>query len=47
LQIVKVHLGLVEDPPGPRAFRRQQTAAMLEPARGAPGHRAEDVEIAE
>jgi hypothetical protein len=45
LEIVKVCLDLVEEPPGARALRRQQPAPMLEAALRPARHRAQDMEI--
>jgi hypothetical protein len=45
LQVLKVDLDLVEDPPRPRPVRWQEAAAVLEPAMRAARHGAEDVEI--
>ena len=47
MQIAKVRLDLVEQPPGARALRRQQAAAVLETARGASGDGADDVQVGE
>jgi hypothetical protein len=45
LQIPKVPLDLVEEPPGLVALRGQQAAPVLQASRGAAGHGAEDVEV--
>ena len=45
MQIAKVRLDLVEEPPGTLALRRQQAAAVLEAARSASGDGAQDVEV--
>lgn len=42
---MKVHLGLIEEPPGARAFWRQQPAAVLEAPPRPARHRAEDVQV--
>jgi len=47
LQITKVPLDLVKEPPRAVALGGQQTAPVLEAARGAPGDGAEDVEVGE
>jgi len=47
LEIPKVVLRLIKEPPGAVALGRQQTAAVLEAARGAAGDGAEDVEVGE
>jgi hypothetical protein len=47
LQIAKVCLDLVEEPPGAHALGRQQAATVLEPARGASGDGADDVQVGE
>ena len=45
MQIAKIHLDLVEEPPGALALRRQQAAAVLESACGASGDGADDVQV--
>jgi hypothetical protein len=45
LQIVKVRLDLVEEPPRARTLRRQQAAAVLEAAMGPSRDRAQDVQV--
>jgi len=47
LQVAKVRLDLVEEPPGARALGRQQAPAMLEPTRGASGDGADDMQVGE
>jgi hypothetical protein len=43
--MVKVGVDLLEEPPGARAFRRQETAAMLQAARHTSRQRAQHVEV--
>jgi hypothetical protein len=45
LQIAKVRLDLIEEAPRSLALRREQPAAVLEPAMGASGDGAQDVQI--
>jgi hypothetical protein len=45
LQIAKVHLDLIEGPPGALALRRQQTAALPQAALGSSRHGTEDVQV--
>jgi hypothetical protein len=45
--MVKVDLDLIEEPPGARAFRRQETAAMLQAACDASRHGAEHRQVAD
>jgi hypothetical protein len=47
LQVAKVRLHLVEEPPRALALRRQQAAPVLEAAMGAACDGAQDVEIGE
>jgi len=47
LQIAKVRLDLVEEPPGALAFGREQTAAVLEAAMDASGEGAQEVQVAD
>lgn len=47
MQIAKVRLHLVEEPPGALALRREQAAPVLEPTRGASGDGADDVQVGE
>jgi hypothetical protein len=47
LQIAKVHMDLVEEPPGALALWRQQSAPVLKAATRPARHRAEDMEISQ
>ena len=47
MQIAKVRLDLIEEPPGALALRRQQAAAVLEAAVGAARDGAQDVQVGE
>ena len=43
--MVKIGLDLIEEPPGARAFRRQEAAAMLQAARDASRDGAEQMQV--
>jgi hypothetical protein len=45
LQIAKIRLDLIEEPPRALAFRRKKAAAMSQAALGATRHGAEDVQV--
>ena len=47
MQIPKIQLHLIEEPPGPVALGRQQPAPVLEPTRGAASDGAHDVQVAQ
>ena len=47
MQVAKIPLQLVEEPPGPLALGRQPAAARLEAPRGAACDRAEDLQVAD